>query len=105
MALTTKTTLGTHQFAGPHRDASTLPNRSGVYLITRLQNGNGLHEVIDVGESHNIAERIPNHDRMAQWNLASGNSFHVWTLLADEAGRMLIERAHRFAYNPVCGVR
>ncbi|MEK9195934.1 MAG: hypothetical protein AAB914_01060 [Patescibacteria group bacterium] len=103
MALNTKTQLGNHQFTGPHTNADELPDRSGVYLITRLVDG--LHEVIDVGESHNIAERIPSHDRMFQWNAVSGNAFHVWTLLTDEAQRMLIERAHRLAYNPVCGER
>lgn len=103
MALTTQTQLGMHQFNGPHQNASSLPAQSGVYIITRLVNG--AYQIIDVGESHNIAERIPSHDRMTQWNSVSGNAFHVWTLLADEANRMLIEKAHRLAYAPVCGER
>lgn len=103
MALNTTTHLGTHQFMGPHANASSLPVASGVYIITRLINNQ--HEVIDVGESGNIAHRIPNHDRMDQWKAMSANRFHVWTNLANEADRMLIERAHRLAYNPVCGIR
>jgi hypothetical protein len=103
MALTTQTQLGNHQFNGPHRNAISLPIRSGVYVITRLVNN--MHEIIDVGESGDISQRIPNHERTNQWNRVSGNAFHVWTLLADEANRMVIERAHRLAYNPVCGER
>jgi len=103
MALNTTTNGGNYQFAGPHANQSFLPAQSGVYIITRLTNG--IHEVIDVGESHNIADRIPSHERMVQWNRVSGNAFHVWTLLANEANRMIIERAHRLAYNPVCGER
>lgn len=103
MALTTNTHLGSYQFVGPHLNAGSLPVRSGVYIITRFVNN--IHEVIDVGESHNIAERIPNHDRMAQWETVTTNGFHVWTLLADEVGRKVIEQAHRLAYNPVCGIR
>lgn len=103
MALTTQTQLGTHQFYGPHPNATTLPVQSGVYIITRIVDN--LHEIIDVGESHNISERIPSHNRINQWNHVSNNAFHVWTLVADESQRMIIEKAHRLAYNPVCGVR
>lgn len=103
MALNTQTSLGSHQFTGPHLDAQSLPAQSGVYIITKLVNN--LHQIIDVGESHNIAGRIPHHDRMYQWNRVSNNEFHVWTLLANESQRMIIEKAHRLAYNPVCGVR
>lgn len=103
MTLNTKTYLGEHQFTGPHLNTNQLPLASGVYIITRLTAGE--HEIIDVGESHNIASRIPGHDRMGQWQRASGGAFYVWTLLADSMQRMSIEKAHRIVYNPVCGVR
>lgn len=103
MSLRTTTQIGELIFIGPHANASALPTQSGVYLITRLLN-NG-HEIIDVGESHNISERIQNHDRMDQWKSVSQNSFYIWTILADENQRMIIERAHRLTYNPVCGDR
>lgn len=103
MALNTKTGLGEHQFNGPHGNVDELPVNSGVYLITRsVARG---HEIIDVGESHDIASRIRSHDRMDQWQRASGGAFYVWTLLADNVQRMSIEKAHRIAYKPVCGVR
>ena len=103
MALTTQTSLGSHQFDGPHTHPGALPGQSGVYIITRL--ANGIHQIIDVGESGNIAERIPGHERMSQWERVSGNAFHVWTLLANQTNRMLIEKAHRLSYNPICGER
>lgn len=103
MALNTKTSLGNHQFVGPHLNETTLPANSGVYIITRLIGGQ--HEIIDVGESGNIAQRIPNHDRMNQWESVATAGFHVWTLLANEFQRLAIEKAHRLAYNPVCGDR
>lgn len=103
MALLTQTYLGKHQFDGPHGNASVLPALSGVYIITRSVNNQ--HQIIDVGESGNIAQRILNHDRMHQWNTNAREGFHVWTLLADELQRMLLEKAHRLAYSPVCGVK
>lgn len=102
MALNTQTYLGNHQFTGPHLNATSLPAQSGVYLITQLING--VHRIIDVGESGNIADRIPTHDRMVQWQHVATTGFHVWTLLANATDRMLIEKAHRLTYNPVCGV-
>lgn len=103
MPLTTQTHLGPHQFSGPHANAASLPNRSGVYLITKQVDGE--HQVVDVGESGDIAHRIPNHDRMSQWERVCSDGFQVWTLLADSTQRMVIEQAHRAAYSPVCGVR
>lgn len=104
MALNTKTHLGNHQFIGPHTKNQTLPSQSGVYIITTLAQ-NGKHTVLDVGESSNIAQRIPSHDRMNQWERVANDGFHVWTLLANATQRVLIEQAHRLAYNPVCGER
>lgn len=104
MALTTQTTLGTHSFDGPHTNNGTLPAISGVYLITTLAQ-NQRHTIIDVGESNNISDRISNHDRSSQWQQNKQNGLYAWVLAANEAQRMLTEKAHRLAYNPVCGER
>ena len=104
MALKTTTYLGDHLFAGPHTSNSTLPSVSGVYVITTLT-ANQQHTVIDVGESENVRERVSNHDRSSQWQEAQQNGLYAWVLEAEEAPRMLVEQAHRLAYNPVCGVR
>lgn len=104
MALRTNTHLGDHLFAGPHTTNSTLPSVSGVYVITTLA-PNQQHTVIDVGESEDVRGRISNHDRSGQWQQARQNGLYAWVLAAEEAPRMLLERAHRLAYNPVCGAR
>ncbi len=102
--LQTQTTLGIHQFYGPHTNNNTLPERSGVYIITTITPSQQ-HLVIDVGESHNIKNRISNHDRTPQWKNNIQNGLHAWVLVANESQRMLIEKEHRLAYNPVCGDR
>lgn len=104
MTLQTQTALGSHQFDGPHTTNSTLPSMSGAYLITTITPSNQ-HAIIDVGESHNIQNRISNHDRTAQWKSNIQNGLHAWVLTANESERMLIEKAHRLVYNPVCGER
>ena len=104
MTLRTTTHLGNHLFVGPHTTNSTLPSISGVYIITTLA-PNQQHSVIDVGESENVRERISSHDRTSQWQGAQQNGLYAWVLAVEETPRMLIERAHRLAYNPVCGVR
>lgn len=102
MALQTKTPLGMHQFHGPHATNGTLPPISGVYLITTITS-NERHTIIDVGESRNIKHRISNHDRIDQWQKNAQTGLHAWVLAANEAQRMLIEKAHRLTYKPVCG--
>ncbi|HEV7951757.1 MAG TPA: hypothetical protein VGO98_00050 [Candidatus Saccharimonadales bacterium] len=104
MALNTNTHLGVHQFTGPVTNTSYLPALSGVYLIATIA-PNGQHTVIDVGESHNLQHRIKNHDRAPQWQRNMQNGLYAWTYLANEFERMNIEKAHRIAYNPVCGER
>jgi len=104
MALNTQTQLGNHQFDGPHTSNNTLPAVSGVYIITTLA-PNNRHTVIDVGESRNIKDRVTNHDRSDQWRANAQQGLYAWALAANETERMLIEKAHRIAYSPVCGVR
>lgn len=104
MTLSTQTSLGTHQFTGPHINNNTIPPSSGVYLITTLA-PNQNHTILDVGESNNIRDRISSHDRTSQWQNHQQNGLYAWVLEANEAQRMLIEQAHRLAYNPVCGIR
>lgn len=102
MSLSIQTQFNSYVFTGPHPNAKSLPAKSGVYVITR-QLTNGSYKIIDVGESRNISERIQSHDRMNQWNMASNSSFNVWTCLADQNQRMIIERDIRIAYEPICG--
>lgn len=104
MSLTTQSHLGQHIFQGPFTYNAQLAALSGVYLITTLAD-NGLHTILDVGESHNIHERISRHDRTQQWRNHAINGIYAWVLHCDEQMRMTVESALRLAYQPVCGDR
>jgi excinuclease UvrABC nuclease subunit len=104
MTLNTQTHLGDHHFTGPFASNEQIPSQSGVYLITTLA-PNQRHTIIDVGESQNVHDRIRNHDRTPQWQRNQQHGLFAWVLSANELQRMVIEKAHRLAYAPVCGDR
>lgn len=90
-------------FDGPHTHTGPLLKQSGVYVITTLVNG--IHKVLDVGESHNVQHRIENHDRMGEWQRHIVDTLYVSVLYCNETGRMAVESAIRQFHNPQCGVR
>lgn len=104
MSLTLSSHLGSHVFQGPFTSNQQLPVASGVYAITTLAL-NQLHTVLDVGESHNIQERISVHERSQQWSNNVIQGLYAWVYICDERTRMALESALRLAYNPVCGIR
>lgn len=103
MGLTVSTTQGNYSFDGPHTSTANLLQQSGVYLISTIVNG--YHKVLDVGESHNIQNRVSNHDRNSQWNAHMADRLYVSALYCDEQARMLVEGAVRQFHSPPCGVR
>lgn len=52
-------------FDGPYESIDSLDDRSGVYAILCLRNGE--FSLIDVGESHQTRTRVENHDRKECW--------------------------------------
>jgi hypothetical protein len=91
-------------FNGPFTHVDGLLRQSGVYLISVVENG--LHQVLDIGESNDIHTRIKNHDRESQWlSNNGGRQLHVSSYYCDEPTRMVIERQLRSVFNPVCGER
>lgn len=93
-----------YTFSGPFLHVDHLFRQSGVYVISVL-NGT-IHEVLDIGESHDVHTRIRNHDRADQWlRHAVGRTLHVSAFYCDELTRTLMERQLRAHFNPVCGVR
>lgn len=100
----TNTTLGQHQFDGPHGSISSLLPNSGVYIITTLLN-TGYHQIVDVGESENVQHRVNNHDRANSWSRHAVNGLYASVHYCDEFTRMVLERAVRLAYSPPCGDR
>ena len=94
---------GHYEFDGPHTNTGALLRRSGVYVISTVVNG--LHKVVDVGESHDIKHRIDSHDRKESWQQHISDTLYVSAIYCSEAERMLVESAIRQFHNPPCGVR
>lgn len=93
-----------YTFNGPFRHVDGLLQRSGVYLISVIENG--VHKVLDVGESHDVHTRVKTHDRTSQWLANNGGlPLHVSSYYCDESTRMAIESQLRAIFNPVCGDR
>ncbi len=87
-------------FALPNR---YIPKRSGVYIV-HDEEGN----VLDVGESAKVGQRISTHERRACWleNAVGGVGIHVvWTPGKKKAGRRVVERQLRDEFDPGCGER
>ena len=95
---------GSYDFDGPHANVGDLHKMSGVYLISTILNG--YHSVIDIGESHNVHDRVSNHDRGHLWpNYAVDGKLYVSALYCDEPTRMTIETQLRAFHNPPVGDR
>ena len=92
-----------YEFDGPHTNVASLLQRSGVYVISTIVNG--YHKVVDVGESHNVQNRVANHDRSEQWNAHIADRLYVSALYCDEQARMVVESAVRQFHQPPCGER
>ncbi|PKL31020.1 hypothetical protein CVV43_04555 [Candidatus Saccharibacteria bacterium HGW-Saccharibacteria-1] len=89
---------------GPHTSVEPLLKKSGVYLITTRHQDN-THKVIDVGESHNVHERVSSHDRSQEWQKHIADTLYVSTLYCNEQTRMIIEQQLRMFHKPPVGVR
>lgn len=98
--------IANYNFDGPYTSTVSLLNRSGVYVI--LDRRTGGTYVIDVGESHDVKNRVENHDRSNCWRSNSSGQLLVavlYTLYQQQAGRKVIEDQIRAQYTPVCGER
>ena len=96
--------IGKYNFEGPYRTPADIPALSGVYVILG-RNGPTNWQVIDVGESRSLWERLNNHDREPQWGRCGYSDRAIAVLYCAEAQRMQIERELRNQFNPVCGIR
>lgn len=103
MSLKVHTKSGYYEFNGPHNSVDSLSELSGVYILTTKDNG--IHKVLDVGESAGVKSRIANHDRSEEWQKHTIDSLFVSAYYCDEPNRMVIEKQIRDFHNPPCGVR
>lgn len=87
-----------YTFNGPFSINTSFNEVSGIYLITNI---NGT--IVDVGETENLKERIPNHERRGCWEKNNGVNlyFHHEN---NENQRLAKEKLFRSKSNPACGV-
>ena len=87
------------KFDGPHHTGINFNTVAGVYVITTIG-----RKIVDVGETDNLKERIPSHDRKPCWTRNMANMLYFYhESRSDE--RLKIEKQIRDTYNPVCGVK
>ncbi len=101
MGLTVYTNSDFYNFSGPYSTTDGLLEQSGVYIITTVNNG--VHVVVDVGESHNVRGRIGTHSRKHLWPGHMIDGLYASAFYCAEPHRMLLESQVREAHNPPCG--
>ncbi len=89
------------------RNKTDVPARSGVYLVYRgtVNQGNNrvdLHEIIYIGQSVNMRERIANHDHILDFEamLSSGETLCYSCAAVDEKDLDIVENALIIAQKP-----
>jgi hypothetical protein len=91
---------------GAWTDPDNLQSASGVYIIW-CKTGE-TWKVLDVGESHDVKNRVLTHDRADCWKRnCTGIIYYsvIYTPNQQQAGRMELEQAIRKLENPPCGDR
>ncbi len=94
--------IGNYVFKGPYNASQGFNSDFGVIYAIIDDESN----LIDVGQTGNINERIPNHDRKHLWPLHSKGNFHLYILIENsEQQRLIIESYIRSVFNPPVGDR
>lgn len=97
--------IGNYAFEGPFLNAGALFARSGVYAILGKSISAAPWNVVDIGESGDVACRVSSHDRFEDWKRQGHASLAVAALYCNASARMRIEAALRAQFNPPCGDR
>ncbi len=87
-------------------DPNNIEARSGVYII--WCGDDSPSKVIDVGEAHDVSNRVLDHDRSDCWKRYCQNKIWysaIYTPNQQQAGRKIIEQKIRQQENPPCGER
>ena len=96
--------IGCYHAEGPFSNANNLQAKSGVYVILGRRSTAPTWNVVDVGESQDIRDRVSNHDRGHCWRGQGHAQLSVAAIYADAHNRILIERQLRAQFNPPCGL-
>ena len=97
-------TIAGRSFQGPFKNFSELEHKSGVYVIIG-RDGNTDWNVIDVGESEDIFNRVSNHDRSYCWSNQGYNQLAILVYYTNYYDRINLEQKIRSDYTPPCGER
>ena len=90
-----------YSFEGWYSINDTLPEVAGVYLITNSR-GAVSGGIVDVGETDNLKNRIPSHERRDCWARNSG--LYLYLHREDNKDqRLAIEKVIRNGNNLPCG--
>ena len=95
-----------YHFAGAFTSPTQLEARAGVYVIWCKRGETWT--CLDVGESHNVQERVLNHDRAHQWQQnCRGTIYYAvhYTPNLHQTERRQIESRLRQLEQPLCGDR
>jgi len=97
--------IGNYNFEGPFASVDELKKQSGVYVVLGRNASTDRWNVVDVGESENVHDRMDNHDRSDCWRRQGYASIMVAVYYCNEQQRMRIEQELREQFNPPCGKR
>lgn len=96
--------IGNYNFEGPFFSTTELQRNSGTYVVLG-NSGGDIWNVVDVGESSSVRDRIENHDRKDNWARQRHSRLSVAALYLNESQRLYVERILRAQFNPPCGQR
>ena len=95
--------VGQYYAEGPFGNIGNLMSHSGVYVILGRSSQAANWNIVDVGESHNIRERISSHERKPCWIRQGFYELAVAVIYCDHHNRKRIEQELRSSYRPPCG--
>src|SRR5579859_636027 len=98
-------TIGGYNFEGPFSSESQLRSASGVYVILGRSGNTNPWNVVDIGESAEVQNRVSTHDRAACWKRRGHSVLSVAVLYVSGAQRTQVEQHLRNQYKPPCGER
>ena len=88
---------------------SFIPEKSGVYCVyactyNTSENAVSLRQILYIGESENVNNRIANHDRLSDWKklLYSGETLCYSFAFVTSADRIRAEAALIYRHKPPC---
>ncbi len=103
MEKNTQNVLG-YSFKGSYSIQNLSGKIPGIYIITNSEHKISTDNIVDVGETENLEERIENHERKDCWK--NNNGYFLWFHYDDnQDSRLLKEKSLRDFLCPKCGDR